>query len=1285
MRTFLTCLLAVISISLFAQSVDPLTGRAIVGIPLGSIKAYDLGVSVTLNHSGGALRVDEGAGNAGMGWNVDVGGYSIYREVRGLPDDLNGAVNKGWLYNHTPGYNDSTIQTYAPVANDDLSNCLDEPADWDFINGFGLSKDTEPDVFFFSAPGISGSFVFGSDLLPKLIPYQDIAITFASGNFTIKTNTGLTYTFDKKRTTTRAANEYNNFDPKYFQTFYNQYHLSGQTFTSTWDLSTIQSSATNEQITYTYAVETGKMSPTYVKTVNQSTSAFTGDPVTQYTISDEVSYSRLTNISLKSYDIDFTWANGLIRNIVIGETTSADAKTFEFIYKSVKANVGTPTAWRPFLVQLYQQRDCSYFPPYEFSYIDVNLSTSLADISWGSEDGQDHFGYYNGNYGNLNVPTIYYYSSESGARRFRVTPIPSTSATLTLPGTSTGSRNVNATYAQRGALQTITYPTGGFTTFNYEGNTYWDSSTSEQLPGPGIRVASVISGGGEETFGNTTAPSTTQFHTTKKSYEYKLTDGGNSSGKLLYPSVFAFMNNSDGTIIRSLNDLGPGSRLMYSRVKEIENGKAATTYGSTVYTFYIPDEYPATSTTVPLTKMARKPSTACVVNNSMNGIYTYPFAPAKDINFKRGLLRKVIQYDATGKLLSQRSLAYTQPQASSVVRGLKFENYTFSTSPLNFNLFYYSFYDIPVNQSSILIKERSTTVADTGAADSVSVVSNYTYNPNNSLSQTKQTGQDGSISISNLKYASDYLITSPASGDVAAAGIKKLNTTSRSSAVIENWQTFTPIGSVTPITTGASLNLYKDNGTFALLDKSNVLPNGSTFVASSVATGATQGFSYDSDYITTTTFGYEGSVPVNKVDLSTIPTGIHYATSTGLPVASFVNCSAENAVYEGFEFTTSHGLTGGVINAPSRTGEKAGNLDGTGGSKFASGTVTKLGDSYRVSFWARAVSTGATITINAKNTGGTVQSTFNLLYSGPADKWQYLEGFLNTTSVSSSFTIEVASNLAIRIDDFIALPASARVSSSTFLPLVGQTSTTDDRGNSSITVYDEKGRLTETYDRNRNLTSVTEYNSKIPDTEQLQAWFTSNKLFYETGTSTTFVAGPNMCVPGATYSWVFKPQYGITLTGSGSTVTKTFASIGEWEITLTVSKVGYTTRSYTEKICVGGTYSSQIDLSGNDAWDCNDPEDDGNRTYHVDRVSIEGNTVSLSDVTYDWHAYDDSGNPVGGGSGSSGNSFPVSNPNVHYTVTCVVKGMLNSLQCGPLEITASGSISMSYPQGPECQ
>jgi len=63
-----------------------------------------------------------------------------------------------------------------------------------FISGLGYVKYSEPEMFYFSTPGIVGNFLFGAGGQIKLLPHQYLKITGSlSGNFTIRTNNGSKY------------------------------------------------------------------------------------------------------------------------------------------------------------------------------------------------------------------------------------------------------------------------------------------------------------------------------------------------------------------------------------------------------------------------------------------------------------------------------------------------------------------------------------------------------------------------------------------------------------------------------------------------------------------------------------------------------------------------------------------------------------------------------------------------------------------------------------------------------------------------------------------------------------------------------------------------------------------------------------------------------------------------------------------------------------------------------------------------------------------------------------
>jgi hypothetical protein len=944
-----------------AQSVDPLTGRAIIDIPLASINALGLNIGVSLHHSGGALLLNEGPGNAGMGWQLTTGGYSIVREVRGLPDDysLAGDSRKGWLFNS----NASNVQTFTSSADDNLSVCPDEGDDWSFINGRGYINDPEPDIFYFSAPGISGKFVFGADGLPKLMPYQDLMITYTSGNFYIKTNTGLVYSFNNTETTIRQAFDYKSAIVDHFKSNYN-YYQTAVGYKSSWKLSSVSSTATGIAANYSYGSNETIHSANYVTIISPSS---TSSVDTLYYIEDITTTGPLTDITLMNYSLHLSWSNFLVDKVSLSESETTDTKEFDLVYKSVSSSIdASPTGTKPFLMQVKQQQSCIAFPSYLFTYSDLDTVNNKIPIPWQKGWGEDHFGYFNNQTSNANVPTVYFYPSEGGARRLRVTPIPGGSPTI-YPGTTAASRNVNSTYAKIGALTDISYPTGGVTTITYEGNKYWDSLTSEELPGPGIRVLSIGKSGGEYAFGDTSLPNPSGYRALKKTYEYKAVDGGNTSGKLLYPPVFAFIDGN--TLYRTQGNLGTGSEVLYGRVKELMPG-----FGSAVYVFDVPNVYPDTSPIVPSSKIARDPGGSCSAGLMANGVYTFPFAPAQDLDYKRGMLTRMSEYTEAGALTREKRISYTEPQTMSIIKALKFE----AVNNVGTDTYHYSVYQIPINQSRIVSQEIVKTIGDDSAADSVKVTTAYTYNSLNRVIQSTQTNADNSIVKDFIKYAADYTITSPTAGDMQANAIFKLNSNGRSGEVIENYQTLAPIGGTETVTSG-SLNIYKDYGTYVWPYQSKNFPLATNipFVPSGFVPGTTQGFSYDYHYLTNATYDYVSGLPINLIDISLIPTSIHYAIGTGLAVAAFNNCRSENAIFEGFEMSTGRGLIGGTASTPGWTGQKAMLLDNS--FVLTSANVTKSEDNYRVSLWAYATTSNINVTVKAKN-GVTQQGSVVLNY-----------------------------------------------------------------------------------------------------------------------------------------------------------------------------------------------------------------------------------------------------------------------------------------------------------------
>ncbi|MBK8786985.1 MAG: hypothetical protein IPN43_10955 [Chitinophagaceae bacterium] len=190
-------------------SVNNLTGTANATIPICNVSVGDLSASVALSYNATGIKVEDYDNSFGLGWRL-IADASITRQVKGFPDDVeyqsdpSYSVIKGWLKsgNSAP----QTIQGTSLFSNDNNSStCNDEIADAATIaNNFSYMYDTEPDVFYISAPGLSCSFVFDATTnhIIKTIPYRDYKIVYTTDSygrittFTVTNENGIKYYFN---------------------------------------------------------------------------------------------------------------------------------------------------------------------------------------------------------------------------------------------------------------------------------------------------------------------------------------------------------------------------------------------------------------------------------------------------------------------------------------------------------------------------------------------------------------------------------------------------------------------------------------------------------------------------------------------------------------------------------------------------------------------------------------------------------------------------------------------------------------------------------------------------------------------------------------------------------------------------------------------------------------------------------------------------------------------------------------------------------------------------------
>lgn len=1122
---FLVFVAQVFPHKLLSQSVDPLTGRLQYSIPIWQISQGDLSVPISIVYSGGGVRVEESEGTAGMSWNLVAEG-SIGREVRGLPDDYKGAgtdQRRGWLFNNLA----QAITNFTPQADDNLADCTDEQADYNFINGHGYLNDAEPDLFYINAPGLNGQFVFGVDGLAKTIPYQDLKFevlrdltTEVINEIKITNNLGYVYTFNVKIGASKNCFRSDNTLPvTHFKTEWNQYNTK-LSYTSAWKLSRIVSPK-GAEIIFAYTEPMDSYSVRKVITIDEA-----GVEKEQYKVREEVANKIITSIStgISAFTANFNWEGGRIGSIEITSAHSDKEKKINFVYENIRDYRETIFSYgRAFLKQISEEDDCITAPSHEFVYNGVNFETRHTAIPFEDKNLQDLWGYYNGIGDTLNLPTIYVYNAYTGAERFRYTQVQGQAPDQVLSGAD---RSANPSVVATGSLSEVKLPTGASTKFFYESNYYIDATTGQNVAGGGVRVSKIRNNAAEK-----------GSEPVETLYEYT-NENSLSSGKLIYPPVYAFAGGD--FIYRSPTNLAPDGGIVYTRTTIKQTGK-----GKTVYEFLVPGVYPQTSFSdwsASKTFISRAQGTCNVVGNLRTGYYAYPFAPSTNYDFERGLIDKVRDYAENGTLVQERTFNYARLNTNTVlVKGLKFEKRATDDG------FFYAPYTVMANVGKVMINETVKRADDITPINMLEETTTYVYNATHQMLESVSTSNsDGIVYKTKYKYAKDFVITNPDVTKPDVVALKGLNDNFRHGELIETIQT-SKEGANPAQTIGAKLTLFKNFNGKILPHISYVFPSVQGFTETSIS-GSPQILSIHTAYIpVSTAISYTMlGQPLSVIDNKNNKAGFHYGYGSTVPVATFSKAKAEEAVFDDFESTTSFGLevvAGPATKVQGWTGDKALTLAAT--SVLRRVNIEKAANQYRFSCWVKSAGSPQ-LTFKAFN-GALVMNTASFVYDGGGD-WKYYEGTINTTTNASPFTFEINANGSAEIDDVRFLPKNASIASTTIKPLLGTTSETNDNGLSVFKEYDEQGRLLYVKDQHKNVIQVNEYRYMKETPAPLNSTFTYTHYDdYFAQTPYNFTAPVNC--GSVTYSW----KVNDVEVSTNAVLSHSFSGQGYFEVALTVT------------------------------------------------------------------------------------------------------------------------------------
>ena len=598
------------------------TGTINLHIPFYTYKDNDFEIPISFNYASNGCIPNSRPGVLGPGWILEAGGV-IIREIRGIPDNVDeNSIAVGFWYPFSlpdaptsrcysetqyPVFylsseqpNTFTIQnegTYHPFHNGVMYTTGS-------ANGSAPDEDAEPDVFHFNFMGYSGCFrldynhsivIYDTNFNSKEMKveinlntsntvrtlfFSDAAPTvaesdrFASIIFT--DSKGYRYVFNGATTNNGndPENDCSNLDiiydtPTNYETIYAPADIIA------WHLSKIVA-PNGRTVSFNY----GRSSP--LKCVrpatfrqNESCHSQNGNTIFNHDLLTDWYYSVSENALLQSIIIDnggsivFSYGEDYYDSFSSGtepairlesaaiKYASDTVKSVILSYENAKNNSD------PFLSTMHISGEGEY----SFRYYNLNTYPSIG------EKKLDHWGYFN-NRSELPIPTP------------PTDPDDTTYSVEYADFIREQNSQVKESlyyYGTVGLLSRIYYPTGGYSRFDYEGNTYSKAivrdDTSDYVPVLKDSTNSFGCGGVRiSRIRNYDADNTVQF---ERSFSYSLTNG-KSSGLLTYIPLNEYVYECEGaSIIFVIAGSNMGYFIPYGQVLGRVEGNNLTKYNST--------------------------------------------------------------------------------------------------------------------------------------------------------------------------------------------------------------------------------------------------------------------------------------------------------------------------------------------------------------------------------------------------------------------------------------------------------------------------------------------------------------------------------------------------------------------------------------------------------------------------------------------------------------------------------------------------------------------------------
>ncbi|MEZ2443355.1 RHS repeat domain-containing protein [Chitinophaga sp. RCC_12] len=396
------------------------TGIPGISVPLYTAYIGKVPLPISLSYYASGLKVSELASQVGLGWTLNAGG-AVTRSVNVRPDEL-GYMTQGKL-----AVLDSIVLT---------GDRIREAA-------MGI-LDLQPDNFSFNFNGRSGKFIIDAtpDNKAHIIPFQPLQITYPKrlDSIQIVDENGIIYQFSASETS------------------YTEGAVLFNPFKSAWYLSRIITPYGNATFTYADDVDDvigeQRTEIDYKRIVGTCDVMTASNSYTQVRAASKV----LKSITTPSCIINFystanrrdAQSRSKLDSITVLDKKSKRIKNFVFKYSYFGSDTQTDLKYRRLKLDSISEEGVNSIGRKWHSF-EYNSPQSVPPTD---SKSQDTWGFYN------------------GANNFTLLPQVDTFVNNIHISLSGANRRPDPTFTQIGMLKKIVYPTGGNTEFVYEGNDY---------------------------------------------------------------------------------------------------------------------------------------------------------------------------------------------------------------------------------------------------------------------------------------------------------------------------------------------------------------------------------------------------------------------------------------------------------------------------------------------------------------------------------------------------------------------------------------------------------------------------------------------------------------------------------------------------------------------------------------------------------------------------------------------------------------------------------------------